>query len=87
MRFGIKAVLILVGASAVVRILLATFDIELPFWFFWLSLAIWMPIIVWVLVKVPGARKREAEQRSSALRQALQSEDRRSVNVHDKDER
>jgi hypothetical protein len=57
---------------------------EFPDWVALVGLAIWLPIIAWFLIKLPGWRRKHKQQQASAIRTSLET-DRSLTNIDQRD--
>jgi hypothetical protein len=81
MKLELKLVLILVAASVALKAIIAFAGVQIPEWVAWLSFAIWVPIFVWIFIKIPGWHRRNKSQKDAAIKQALLTNDSRANTV------
>ena len=81
MKFEVKLALILLAASAVFKAVIEFTEFEMPTWVTWLALALWLPILVWFVVKLPSSYRRDEKQKNAAINKALLTTDSRAETV------
>jgi hypothetical protein len=74
MKFGLKVVLFLFVASVAFRIAMGLTEVEMPGWVAWVGLVIWLPIIAWFLIKLPGWRRKHKQQQASSIRTFIETD-------------
>ena len=81
MKSGVKIILILLVVLIVFRIAIGVTGIKIPMWITGVGMAIWLPFIAWLVIKLPGWRRQHEQRKNSEIRRSVQAD--RSVSYVD----